>query len=54
MQTGEVSWAAGDLDLASRPWPLGHWRLVVKCLAVSMGEEMGCCMMRVHGLALQP
>jgi hypothetical protein len=54
MQSGEVSRAAGDLDLASWPWPLGHWRLVVKWLAVSMGEERGCGLMRVLGLALQP
>jgi len=52
MQSGEVSWAAGDLGLASWSWPLGHWGLMVKRLAVSMGEERGCGLMRVRCLAL--
>ena len=42
MQSGEVSWAAGDLGLASWPWPLGHWGVGVKRLAVSVREGMGC------------
>jgi hypothetical protein len=35
MRSGEVLLAAEKVGLASWPWPLGHWGVVVKRLAVS-------------------